>query len=511
MNFEAEVSVKDIVNFYIKINDAAKAKKDLAQLSSKDKTTALEVIAGSSASREFKIDVAKYFICDLDTRLRRKAEIMMETLVPGWVSDPAESILKLLKMADKKGAARRNAAVRFLFGIVDAVSLRGTFMTLLSSRNRTHMVEILAILEEYIDASVDEVEQVKIFDACLDIILSDDADNNMKHYASTLMSAFFKKVQATNLGEILRKKYIERQIEKAEGVYRYLCSGASGLNPNFLDDLLRPLSDGGKTYQVKILTYFSFVMDKIRRPDEVDTVIDTYPDYWNQDEPSKEAKLRSICHRIIAAVDELWEQTDDAEVRALIIRIRYGEYANKRELFEQIKGKLESESLSETARGKIALMLHCFLLPDEDETLKLQVANLLLFKLGGSEHQTSALAYLQYYVENKNLNYAEKGSIAAAMGTLLEDVSLNDAIRDTARYILFIAAPERIEDEDEQKTVLGYLRKIVEGPGFEYQEAETRVLQSLMVYTEKVETSEKLKKAAHYLEFKLRKPKTVQE
>ena len=200
MNFEAEVSVKDIVNFYIKINDSAKAKKDLAQLSSKDKSTALEIIASSSAGREFKIDVAKYFIYDLDKRLRRKAEIMMETLVPGWVSDPAESILKLLKTADQKGAARRNAAVRFLFGIVDAVSLRDTFMTLLSSRNRTHMSEIIAILEDYIDASVDELEQVKIFDACLDIILSDDADNNMKHYASTLLSVFFKKVQATNLG-----------------------------------------------------------------------------------------------------------------------------------------------------------------------------------------------------------------------------------------------------------------------------------------------------------------------
>ena len=509
MNFEAEVSVKDIVNFYIKINDAAKAKKDLAQLSAKDKSVALEIIASSSASREFKIDVAKYFIYDLDTRLRRKAEIMMETLVPGWVSDPAESILKLLKTADHKGAARRNAAVRFLFGIVDSVSLRDTFMTLLSSRNRTHMLEILAILEEYIDASVDELEQVKIFDACLDIILSDDADNNMKHYASTLLSVFFKKVQATNLGEILRKKYIEKQIEKAEGVYRYLCSGASGLNPTFLDDLLRPLSGSGKTYQVKMLAYFSYVMDKIRHPEEVDTVLDTYPDYWNQDEPSKDAKLRGICRRIIAAVDELWDLTDDAEVRSLIVRIRYGEYANKRELLEQIKVSLESETLSETAREKIALMLHCFLSPDEDDALKLQVAHLLLFTLGGVKNQASALAYLRYYVENKNLNYAEKGSIAAVMETLLKEAVLTDAIRDTARYILFIAAPERFDTEDGQKAILGYLRKIIEGQGIEHQEAEARVVQSLLEFAERVTTSDKLKKAAHYLEFKIRNPKST--
>ena len=68
MYFDEEVSVKDIVNFYIKINDAVKAKRDLAQLSSKDKATAFEIIAASSGSREFKIEVAKYFLYDLDDR-----------------------------------------------------------------------------------------------------------------------------------------------------------------------------------------------------------------------------------------------------------------------------------------------------------------------------------------------------------------------------------------------------------------------------------------------------------
>jgi hypothetical protein len=509
MNFEAEVSVKDIVNFYIKINDPAKAKKDLAQLSSKDKSVALEIIASSSAQREFKIDVAKYFIYDLDTRLRRKAEIMMETLVPGWVSDPAESILKLLKTADQKGTARRNSAVKFLFGIVDAVSLRDTFMTLLSSRNRTHMHEILGILEDYIDASVDEIEQVKIFDACLDIILSDDTDNNMKHYASTLLSVFFKKVQATNLGEILRKKYIEKQVEKAEGVYRYLCSGTAGLNPTFLEDLLRPLNSGGKIYQLKILTYFSFVMEKLRHPEEVDTVVDTYPDYWNKDEPTKESKLKGLCHRIISAVDELWELTDDSEVHGLIVRIRYGEYANKRELFDQIKSRLESDTLSPTALEKIARMLHCYLLPEEDDALKLQVAHELLFKMGGRLNHVAALDYLRFYVENKNLNYAEKGSIAAVMELFLQEAALDADIREIARYILFVGAPEKIVAEEDQKALLGYLRTIVEGKGFEYQDAEVRVVQSLLVFAEKVLSSEKLKKAAHYLEFKIRNPKST--
>src|SRR6185369_6571283 len=187
MDFDAEVSVKDIVNFYIKINDAGKAKKDIAQLSSKDKLIAFDIVSTSAASHEFKIEVAKYFVYDLDSRVRRKSEVLLEALVPGWVSDPAESILKLFKSADSKGVARRNAAVKFLFGIIDSSSLRETFMTLLNGRNRAHMAEIIAILEDYIDASRDEREQVKIFEACLDIVLSDDADHNIKHHASNLL------------------------------------------------------------------------------------------------------------------------------------------------------------------------------------------------------------------------------------------------------------------------------------------------------------------------------------
>jgi hypothetical protein len=510
MEFEEEVSVKDIINFYIKINDASKAKKDLSQLSSKDKATALEIIVASSGTREFKIEVAKHFLYDLDDRVRKKAEFMMEDLVPDWVSDPAESILKLLKSADNKGPARRNAAVKFLFGIVDSVSLRGTFMTLLSSRNRTHMAEIIAILEDYIDASVDEREQVKIFDACLDIILSDETDNNMKHYASTLLSVFFKKVQATNLGAVLRQKYIEKQVEKADAVYRYLCSGTSGLNATYLEDLIRPLNGGGAIYQVKILTYLNHVMDKIRRMEDIDTVLDIYPDYWNQEEPAKEDKIKALCRRITAAVDDLWDFTDDAEVRGLIVRIRYGEYTNKRELLEQIRQKIEGgEAPSESAREKIAHMLHCFLLPEEDDALKLLVSHLLLFKLGGRENQIAALGYLRYYVENKSLNYAEKGSIAAVIDQLLTDAALADDIRDTARYILFLSAPDRFTSEEEQKDILGYLRKIVDGKGFGYEEAEMRVVQSLIVLSDKVLTNEKYKKAAQYLEFKIRNPNTA--
>lgn len=509
MDIDAEVSVKDIVNFYIKINDAAKAKKDIAQLSSKDKLVAFDIVTTSAASRDFKIEVAKYFIYDLDSRVRRKSEIALETLVPGWVSDPAESILKLLKSADSKGATRRNAAVKFLFGIIDSSSLRETFMTLLNSRNRAHMVEIITILEDYIDSSRDEVEQVKIFDACLDIVLSDDADHNIKHHASNLLSVFFKKVESTNLGETLRQKYIEKQVEKAEGVYRYLCSGTSGLNSTFLEDLLRPIEDGGKTFQIKILTYFTFILERLRNPDEIDTALDIYPDYWNQNEPSKEEKVKAIHRRIMQAVEKLYDRTNDREVRGLIIQIKYCEYLNKRELYEQIKGRIETETLSDSAQEKIAMMLRCFLLPDQDEALKLLAANQLLFKIGDSEDRLAALDFLKFYAESRSLNYAEKGGIAAVMDSFLKNAGLDEACRDRARYILFITDPVRFVAEDEQRAILSHLRTMVEWSGFSSDAVEERVLQALGLFADKVAATEKLKKAAQYLEFKIKNPKAV--
>lgn len=507
MDFEEEVTVKDIVNFYIKINDASKAKREIAQLSSKDKAGAFEIIAASTATRDFRVEVARYFIYDLDARVRRKAEHFMEDLVPGWVTDPAESILKLLKSADGKGEAGRNSAVKFLFGIVDSSSLRDTFMTLLNSRNRALMIEILTILEDYIDCSRDEQEQVRIFDACLEIVVSDDADQNIKHHASNLLSVFFKKVTSTELGATLKRKYIEKQVEKAEAVYRYLSSGASGLNSTFLADLLRPLNDGGSGYQIKILDYFRMILEKAKSPEDADTVLDTYPDYWNQDELPKDQKIRSICSRILKAVDELWEATSDEEVRALIIRIRYGEYANKRELLEQMRGKMEGEALSKVALEKMSLMLQCFLNPDQPEPLKLQASQLLLFKMNDPQSRLAALKYLASCLENKKLGKAELGSIAAVIESLLADKHLGGRVREKAQYLLFIADPSRLKSEEELKSALSYLRGIAEGEGFASEGARQRVLLSLSALMELPDLGEKLKKAALYLEFKIHNPK----
>jgi hypothetical protein len=364
------------------------------------------------------------------------------------------------------------------------------------------MGEIIAILEDYIDSSRDEQEQVKIFDGCLDIVLSDDAEQSVKHHACNLLSVFFKKVATTQLGEILRQKYIERQVEKAEGVHRYLCSGASGLNGSFLDDLLRPLIEGGKVYQLKMINYFSFVFEKVRNPDEVDLVLDTYPDFWSQNEMPKEAKITNICRRITQALEELWDATEDEDVRGLIIGIKYGDYPNKRELLEQIKSRIEGEMLSSISREKIGLMLRCFLLPEEDEALKLQAADLLLFKLGDQGSRKAALEYLKYYIENRNLNYAEKGSIAAVMVSLLTEPGLDVDLADMARYILFVANPDSLNSPEDQKAVLAYLRGAVDGGGFGGNSAGERVQQALAVLAPLV-ASDESSQAVQYLESKL--------
>ncbi|NVN92670.1 MAG: hypothetical protein HXX11_19030 [Desulfuromonadales bacterium] len=504
MDIDDEVSVKDIVNFHIKINNASKAKKALVRLSSKDKVAAFTIIENSAAHRDFKIEVAKYFIYDLDPRVRRKAEVILETLVPGWVSDPGESILSLLKSAGGKGVNKRNAAVKFLFGVIDANSLRDTFLTLLNSRNRAHMVEIIDILEEYIDSSGDEAEQVKIFDGCLDIVLSDDAEQSVKHHACNLLSVFFKKVATTQLGEILRIKYIERQVEKADSIHRYLCSGAAGLNSYFLDDLLRPLNEGGKTYQLKMVTYFLFVLEKIKDPAQVDTILDTYPDYWSKNEPPKEEKVNAIFRRIKQALEELWESTEDRDVRELIIRIKYDEYVNKRDLLEQIRVRLEDESLVDASRQKVSMMLRCYLHPDEDDALKLQVAHLLMFKLCDPDSRAAALEYLKTYAENRNLNSAEKGSVAAVMELLLGEAGLPDDLRNLARYVLFVAAPDRIAGLEEQSALLEYLRGIIDGRGLDTEKAEELAQRSLEVLLT-MSASDELHNVAQYLVFKIKK------
>ncbi|MGE0157539.1 MAG: hypothetical protein AB7T17_11020 [Geobacter sp.] len=503
-DIEAEVGVKDIIGFYIKINDSARAKKDMAKLSAKDKATAFSLIAESGANREFKIEIARYFVNDLDAHIRRKAELLLEALVPGWVADPAASILQVLRSADTKGASRRNAAVRFLFGIVDADSLRITLMSLLSSRNRAHIVEIIDILEQYIDASNDENEQVKIFNASLDIVLSDEVEMPVKHHASNLLSVFFKKVATTSLGAHLKAKYIERQVEKAESVYRFLCSGTCGLTANYLDDLLRPLQEGGSAYQLKILSYFSFLLDKTWNEDDVDDYIDTWPESWEPEDLSKMDKVRRFRTQILKEVEELWELTSDDEVRTAIMAVVYSGHPNKPELLATVRSKLEAGNLSEVALDKLSRILHSFLKSEEPVSLKTQAANLLLFNVAGEQHHLAALRFLRQYVEGGSLNYAEQGSLATVMAQFAGEASGADE-QVAAWYLVFLLDPTRIDDLEVQKQVLAHLRSIVEQEVVPEQ-GKQLMLAALDRFADKAKTSDKLKKAAAYLVFRLRNP-----
>jgi len=310
-------------------------------------------------------------------------------------------------------------------------------------------------------------------------------------------------VQATNLGETLRRKYLEKQVEKAEGVYRYLCSGSAGLSNTFLADLLRPLNEGGSSYQLKILGYFKMVLAKSKNPEDSDTVLDTYPDYWNKDEQPKEEKVRTICNRILRAVDELWEATDDTDVHELIVRIRYGEYADKRELLGQICAKLETEDLRSAVREKIAAMLRCFLLPEERDQFKLQVAHLLLCKMTDSFSRVRAVEYLASYLENRELNYAERGSIATVTETLLNEKNVDEKVREKASYLLFIADPARLKGEEQLKSVLRHISSAVDGAQIT-PSAEKRILEALTTVAGVDMAGEDLKKAIQYAEFMIK-------
>ncbi len=501
---EAEVGVKDIIGFYIKINDSARAKQDMAKLSAKDKAAAFSLIAESNAGREFKIEIARYFVNDLDAFVRRKAELLLEALIPGWVADPAASILQVLRSAEHKGPARRNAAVRFLFGIVDADSLRITLTSLLSSRNRSHIIEIIDILEQYVDASEDEPEQVKIFNACLDIVLSDEVEMSVKHHATNLLSVFFKKVATTSLGAHLKAKYLEKQVEKGESIYRFLCSGTTCLTSSYLEDLVRPLTEGGTVYQLKILSYFSFLLEKTWNDDEVDRHIDTWPESWEPEEISKQDKVKRFRAAILKHVEELWESVTDDEVKDGIMAVVYSSHPVKADLLATIRTKLADGGLTETAQDKIARMLFSFLKSEQQEPLRLQAAHLLLFNLSGKRAHLAALHFLREYLTRSSLNPAEQTGLSTALLQFAATAAGDDE-QATARLLVFLIDPSKLGEAADQKQALARMRAIVEHEVLT-PESRSCFTSALDQFMKQASTTEKLKKAAAYLLFKLQSP-----
>ncbi len=503
-DFEAEVGIKDIIEFYIKINDSARTKSDMAKMSAKDKASAFTLISQSNASREFKIEIARYFVNDLDFHIRRKAELILESLIPGWVADPASNILQVLRSAENKGPARRNAAVRFLFGIVDADSLRITLTSLLSSRNRSHIAEIVEIVEQYILASEDEPEQVKIFNACLDIVLSDEIEMSAKHHATNLLSVFFKKVATTALGAHLKAKYIEKQVEKGESVYRFLCSGSTGLTASYLEDLIRPLQDAGTAYQLKMLTYFRFVLDKLWDEEEIGSIIDTWPDSWEPEEINRVDKAKMFRSIILKHVEELWDYVTDEDVKDAVMAVVYSGHQVKNDLFATIRANLSGGTFSDKATDKMARVLYCFLKADQQESLRLQAANLLLFNLTDKRYHLAALSYLQEYIEKSSLNYAEQNSLITGL-IKFADAAGDDESRLITWFLVFLEDPLRLEDEDCQKQVLAKLRAVVEKEQFTDVSRE-KISKALTTYKNSPNITEKSRKAAAYLLLRLQNP-----
>lgn len=499
---EADVGIKDIIEFYIRIDDSARAKSDIAKLSSSDKARAFALIAHSGASREFKIEIARYFVNDLDAHIRRKAELLLEDLVPGWVADPASSILQVLRSAEHKGAARRNAAVRFLFGIVDVDSLRITLTSLLSSSNRAHLAEIIEIVEQYIVESDDEQEQVKIFNACLDIVISDEIDMAVKHHASNLLSAFFRKVESTSLGEHLKAKYIERQTEKAESVYSFLCSGSCLLTAEYLEDLLRPLQEGCRPYQLKVLAYFAYLLGQLHDGAGAAACIDTMAGTWAAEVVGTTERLSFFRRTIIKAVEELWNSTRDDEVRDAIIGVVYAGHADKGGLLRIVGEKLATLPPETEAADKMQRLLRCFLKAGEEETLKVRAARLLI-GCDGVRERLAGLQFLRRCLDGALRDVPVDELRADLTGCA---AAVDEQERVLAGLLLFLLEPRQVpSDEAVLRQLLQLLRTIVE------QEAVSDGMRALMVAAlqtlkETAALEEKLRTAVAYLVFKLEHP-----
>jgi hypothetical protein len=87
---------------------------------------------------------------------------------------------------------------------------------------------------------------------------------------------------------------------------------------------------------------------------------------------------------------------------------------------------------------------------------------------------------------------------------LLGEVGLPDDLRDTARYLLFVAAPDRVTGLEDQSALLENLRGVIDGRGLDSQMAEEKVQQSLEALLG-IAASDELRNVAQYLGFKIKK------
>ena len=276
------------------------------------------------------------------------------------------------------------------------------------------------------------------------------------------------------------------------------------MTASYLEDLLRPLQDGGKVYQLKILTYFAFLLDKTWNEDEVDNHIDTWPESWEPEEITKMDKVKRFRSSILKQVEELWEYAADDEVKDGIMAVVYSGHPVKQDLLSTVRSKLSGGGLSELATDKIARILYSFLKSFQHEELKPQAANLLLFNVSGERNHLMALRYLREYLEKSSLNQAEQTSLATAL-LQFADSAAGSEEQVMAWFLVFLLDPCKLEEGEQHKQVLGALRTVIEQEVVaDY--SRVRMIAALERFTTDVKSTEKMKKAAAYLLFRLQNP-----
>lgn len=107
-------------------------------------------------------------------------------------------------------------------------------------------------------------------------------------------------------------------------------------------------------------------------------------------------------------------------------------------------------------------------------------------------------------MESGQLNQAERKSLSGAMLMFAKKAELPDE-RTAALLIAFIHEPALIESPEDQKLLLGSLRNIVE-QGTLSPASQKSIISALERFESIPGTTDKLKKAAAYLLFRLKNP-----
>ena len=489
----AEVSVKDIVNFYIKINDSSRAKSEISKLSAKDRAAALAIIASSRVSAAFRIDIAAHFCSDPDSAVRRRAELIMKDMPATAVRSMAEVIVTQLNSATGTGVSRRRAAVKLLAAIGTSNYLGDLLPPLLQNRGSEMLSDIMAVAEEYVVSCHDEAEQLALSDVCLELLASDQLDAALRVHTLELLDRLVAAMPFSGSGALVRRKPLEHQLAYGESICRSFRSCRSLPDSNRLEAVLGPLYEGGRAYQIRVLSCLKELLEK-----SLTSALPAVP------LPTLKQRDPKIRDTILKGVEELWGATEEGVIRFLTVKIRFLAYADKRLLLETIGTRLGHGDLNSAAQEKLAAMLRCFLFSDQPDELKLQAAELLLFTLSDLPGCRAVLEYLACHIEQSGRNDAGLSHIVTIVESLLSGTLLPDSLYNKARYLLFLIDSKLLRNEEELKSLFGYVRDSAEAGGFADGRVAERVCDALAGITERGGFSGEAAGTAQHLAEKIR-------